>query len=278
MERNPSYSAISDFAFRYTLICTLCCAFLMVTPVKVHADTVRLVTTSYTPHYGPNLVEQGPAVEIVRKALAESGYQLEIDYMPFARALHEAERGKYAGVLGVWYVEERNRQFIYSQPLYQNHLVLFARKADRIRFDHYRELEERQLVFGKVIGYDQPQGIKNLDLATQLTSSDRQLFEMLLAGRTDMVAADVANGLYQLVELFPDRAHEIEWLRPPAELRPLYVIFSRAHPQAESFRQALDNGLAELRARDEVEAILDKHMGGLASDIVFVLSEHGGGN
>ncbi|WP_198683880.1 hypothetical protein [Aliidiomarina celeris] len=175
-------------------------ALLLLSNPAVYAGTVHLVSTSYTPHYGPDLPQEGPAVEIVRRALAESGYILKIDYMPFARALHEAERGRYAGVMGVWYVEDRN--------------------------------------------------------------------EMLIAGRTDIVAADVANGLYQLTEYFPQQSDEIEWLRPPAELRPLYVVFSRAHPQALEFRDALDKGLGILRAKQEVEIILEQHLGELASDIV----------
>jgi len=163
-------------------------ALLLLFNPTVYAGNVHLVSTSYTPHYGPDLPQQGPAVEIVRRALAELGYTLKIDYMPFARALHEAERGRYAGVMGVWYVEDRNGDFLYSQPLYQNHLVLFSRKEANIRFERHRDLQERQLVFGQVIGYDQPLGIQGLDLATQETSSDRQLFEMLIAGRTDIVA------------------------------------------------------------------------------------------
>ncbi|MCC5856356.1 MAG: transporter substrate-binding domain-containing protein [Idiomarina sp.] len=181
---------------------------IAVSPSK--AETIHLVATEYEPHYSASSPNNGPMFEIIRAALAEAGYELEITFMPFARTLHEAERGRAAGVAGIWFVEERLNQFYYSQPLYANQLAFFARKDRKIQFNTPDDLVQQELVFGSVIGYDQPMGVLDSGVARQETGSDRQLMEMLLTRRVDVIAADVANGLFQLHKWFPEQYDDVE--------------------------------------------------------------------
>ena len=61
---------------------------------SVYADNkeIKLVTLEWEPYVGPNLKKQGFISELIRIALKKEGYTLKLEFMPWARALEQAEK------------------------------------------------------------------------------------------------------------------------------------------------------------------------------------------
>ena len=80
---------------------------------------VTLATDPWPPYYGPDLENQGYFTEISRAAFQRAGYQLVVEFVPWKRALKMAKTGKYDGVLGAFYNDERTQWFTH---LFRAHL------------------------------------------------------------------------------------------------------------------------------------------------------------
>lgn len=64
-----------------------------------HAETVKLTSLEWPPYTGAALPSQGGVTEIVRKALSSQGHALEVEFLPWNRAVNKAEKGT-DGVVG----------------------------------------------------------------------------------------------------------------------------------------------------------------------------------
>ena len=77
---------------------------------------VKMATAPWAPYYSPDLPNGGYIPDITREAFKRVGYDFEVEYMPWKRALEMSRKGRYDGILGVFYSEERGEYFIFSLP------------------------------------------------------------------------------------------------------------------------------------------------------------------
>jgi polar amino acid transport system substrate-binding protein len=221
------------------------------------AEVIRLASSNYYPHYGEQLAQQGATIEIIRQAFALQGVQLEIEFLPFARALYESQQGNYSGLVAAWYSEQRTAHFYYSQPLYANQIVLFKRKADTINYRNFQDLARQQQRLGVVQGYMQPMGLIESGIKTIPVATDEQALAMLALQRVDLVPADLLNGLYLLEHKLPQHQQQLEWLTPALEQRPMYLVLSKKDPANEQRIERFNLGLQQLKASGQYQQIID---------------------
>ncbi|HEX5791939.1 MAG TPA: transporter substrate-binding domain-containing protein [Rheinheimera sp.] len=229
---------------------------LAAAPLAAKADTLQLVSSDYYPHYAEDLPQQGAVSEIVRQAFLLQGIDIEIDFMPFARAYRESQQANYAGLIAAWYDDERAAHFYYSQPLYANQIVFFKRRSDSIQYSDYADIARQQFRLALVQGYLQPEGLLDNQPNTVRVALDEQAFQMLAKGRVDLVPADKLNGLYLLQQKLPAYRDQLDYLTPALELRPMYLLLSKQDPRAEALMQQFNTGLAELRRSGQYQQIL----------------------
>lgn len=218
---------------------------------------IVLASSDYVPHYGAELLRQGAVSEIVRRAFVMEGIDIEIAFMPFARALHDTKLGLYDGILAIWYTEERAKQLLYSDAIYSNQIVLFKRASElRLPDDLTRILESNSTV-GLVTGYAQITSLLNSRLSKVSVATDEQVFRMLALKRVDLVPADLQNGLFLLQQLpEPMQQIPINWVSEPLEEKPMYLAFPRQKAGSEELQQRFNRGLQQLRQSGELEQIL----------------------
>ncbi|SEA97787.1 substrate-binding periplasmic protein [Alkalimonas amylolytica] len=228
----------------------------LLSSVSLQAERIVLASSNYHPHYAADLPQQGVVTEIIRQAFALQGIQIDVEFMPFGRALHQAKMGHYAGLIAAWYDEDRVEHFLYSQPMYANHIVLFKRKAMPLEFRNYQQLADARYRLGVVQGYAQPEGLLRARLNTIAVASDEQAFRMLALERVDLVPADKLNGLYLLQTLLPEYADDIEYMEPVLEQRPMYLVLSKQDPRSEELMERFNRGLQQLQASNQYRTIL----------------------
>lgn len=96
---------------------------------SVFSETLRLASVDWPPFYSKSLVNNGFYAEISKEAFRRGGYEMSITFLPWARALREASTGNFDGLLGAYYSDDREKSFIYTDPVAFNDEV-FVTKAD----------------------------------------------------------------------------------------------------------------------------------------------------
>ena len=226
------------------------------------AQKVVFFTVDYPPYYGSNLENDGPVTEIVAEAYRRVGYEIEVNYMPWARAYQEAKAGNADGLLGAWYSEEREKSFIFSDPLPGNEVVLFKQKdAKPEKFTSYAELQPYRI--GIVRGYRNPPEFDAANLKTEKANSDKINLTKLAKGRVDLILVDRALANHIIRKELPEYEGDLVAVEPPVEVLPLYILFSRAAENAQEKADAFNRGLKLLQKEGRVEEILKQH--GIAS-------------
>ncbi|SNY57118.1 amino acid ABC transporter substrate-binding protein, PAAT family [Arsukibacterium tuosuense] len=230
---------------------------MLLSSAAVKAEVIRLASSNYYPHYGEQLAQQGATIEIIRQAFALQGVQLEIEFLPFARALYESQQGHYSGLVAAWYSDQRAEHFYFSQPLYANQIVLFKRKTDIISFQNFQDLARQHKRLGAVQGYMQPIGLVESGIETIQVATDEQALAMLARQRVDLVPADLLNGLYLLENLLPQHQQQLDWLTPVLEQRPMYLVLSKKDPANQKRMERFNLGLQQLKASGQYQQIIE---------------------
>jgi len=219
----------------------------------------RLIFASseYLPHYGTDLPKQGAMIEIIRRAFALQNVQIEIAFMPFARALHDTQQGQYAGVIAVWHTPERAAHFLYSEPIYANEIVLFKRANAFNHISDVAELLRSDGTLGLVTGYAQHPVLLQSSLQKVSVATDAQVFKMLARERVDVVPADLQNGLYLIAQLPAELSSTpLDWFLPAIEFKPMHLAFPKNRPESTRLLQQFNLGLRSLQHSGELEQIL----------------------
>ena len=229
--------------------------------------TVTLTTLDWEPYIGQDLPGQGYVHEIVTEAFKSVGYQVTIRFYPWARAVEEAETGKADGLFPEYYGEARKAKFVFSSSFPGGPVGFMARTSSRITFlaDPQRDLERvlqglKQYRFGVVRGYINTQ---IFDQATYLqkdqATDDEQNLRKLEASRVDLIFIDKFVAQYLIRTRCPDFAGQLEFLEPPLEVKPLYIVFSRQAPGYDQKMKDFNEGLARLQKTGALRGILKKY-------------------
>lgn len=225
---------------------------------RANATEINLITAPYPPYYGPNLTHQGPVTEIVVAAYKKVGYRVNIEYVPWARALETVKAGKADGLYGAWYSAERAQWFVYSNQLPSNEIVLYKRKGTAPgTFTSYSEL--RPYKIGIVRGYRNPPAFDAAHLRTDLADTDATNLKKLAANRIDLILIDRGTATYLLQYELPEYREHLEAVEPPVEVLPMHLIISKKAKDYQTKMDDFNKGLELLSADGGVEAILKQH-------------------
>ena len=219
---------------------------------------VMLAATEYSPYYGQQLPNQGVITEIIREAFKQNGYEAQIKFLPWKRALEMNRRGEVDALYTAWYREERNQWFAFSDPLPIANEIGFFKRIDRTI--SYRTIEDlRPFKIGIVRGYSNPPEFDRAGLVTEAVTEDRLNIKKLAVGRIDFVLIDKIIGLHIINIEVPESARILEWLHPPLKIEEQYLIFSKKAQDYEKKRMDFNRGLRQIIAEGTVKAIIAKH-------------------
>jgi ABC-type amino acid transport substrate-binding protein len=239
-----------------------------VQPTKQARPVVRLATLDWEPYIGRDMPGQGYTAALIRAAFADQGWDVEIEFYPWARALHLARTGALDGLMPEYYNPSRLSDFKYSAGFPGGPLVLYKRKADRIAFsaDPMREpdaalraLKDKR--FGVVRGYLNTQ---EFDAASYLkrdeANDDATNLRKLVYGRIDLAVIDRRVAEHIIRTQYPDYQARIEPMSPALAENPLYIAFSRKAPRNAEALVAFNRGLAAMKKDGRVEALYQRYI------------------
>jgi len=225
-------------------------------PLLANAQNIELVTVEYPPYYGKDLKNGGFITETIVAAFKQAGYDVSPKFLPWQRALDGTKAGKYSAIYTMWYREDREEWFAFSDPLTPTEIGFMKLVGKDITFNSYADLKSYKI--GVVRGYSNPAGFAEAGLTTEEVSEDKLNIAKLLRGRVDLVLIDKITGQHILNTEQADRKHEVEWLTS-VEVDPQHVAFSKKVPGHEKLLSDFNRGLKAITDDGKIQEIMAAH-------------------
>jgi polar amino acid transport system substrate-binding protein len=216
------------------------------------AEPVSICVGDFQPFNSPKLPQGGPVIQIATEALRRSGYELKVQFMPWARIIKDGSEGR-CGILGLWHNAERELIFDFSASLLQQELGFFARRGAGPSFKTAQQLQG--LLIGVERGSYLPPLLTDPGLRFDPASSLEKNLQKLARGRIDLAFGAKEAGLAGMARE-PALQAAIEWLEPGLERKPTHLAYAKIHPQGRVLLTAFDKGLASMKADGSLRKIL----------------------
>ena len=232
--------------------------FLILFLSPLTADTITLATLNWLPSFGEDLPEQGFFSALCREAFRRAGYELELKFIPWMRALEMAKYGYYDGVMGVYYCDERTRYFLFSDPIYKSREVFVVRKGFSVE---YSELEDLMgMSVGIIKGYSYEPELRAMGLELEATMDDARNLRQLFYSRIDIVIIEQRRLVHLLntdetLQPFRDKYSILDI---PFRNLDLYCTINRIRDDGAIIVEKFNRALREMRTDGTYEAILKR--------------------
>lgn len=252
-------------------VLTLVLFFILSMNVEAVEKKIKLATLAWEPYIGPELEKNGPVAEIIRQALKLEGYNLELVFMPWARAMAESEKASDGidGCMPKYYDEEVVSKFEFSDPFFESQVGFIGNKKNNKEINYIYDKDDlnktydklNNLSFGIVRGYfneekfDKRNDLKKIDVTT-----DEMNMNNLINKRVDLIFIDKFVFNYLLRKNFKLNISPADFtmLNPPIKVHKLYIIFSKkAHDYKEKVK-SFNLGMKKLKKLKRFEKILNQ--------------------
>ena len=221
-------------------------------PVASQDKTVHLATLDWPPYTGKDLPLGGATTEVIRAAFKKVGYEIEVEYRPWKRAIDMASKGT-DGVVAYFpgYHCGHRSGFEGSEPLGKGPLG-FAEHIDApITWTSLDDIGDQQLKIGTVLGYantddfDAKAGTGYI-LAVP-SNDDLTNLKKLVRRRIDAVVIDklVLEYLKATDSSLKDGADKLQFDERPLEDKTLFLCF-RDDEIGTPLRHIFNAGMAQI--------------------------------
>ena len=230
---------------------------LLITASAQSADerTLTIAIEPWAPFAAPDLPRNGFLSALTEAAVAAAGYDSRIQFLPWARALLEVKQGDREVLMGAYYTEERARVYWYSDPVYETRVGLIGLEGVGVEsFDSLRDLTGYTIGVGR--GFANSPEFDAADfLDKEIVENQNLNLRKLFSGRLDLIT----GSFDRVPSTAKNEGYDISRLRylePPLKTHTIHVGVSRALEDGEQIRDAINRGLAEIRANGTYERIL----------------------
>jgi polar amino acid transport system substrate-binding protein len=221
------------------------------------ADTVRMLANMSPPYADEKLPENGLALELVTHIMDRAGYEADVSIEIWSRAMEGVRIGVYDALATAWHSEEREQDFLFSDPYLDSRLILLKRRTDPMVYDDMSDLRGRRLGVRSDYAY----GVDFSGVPDLVLVEENHLIQSLLNllnGSVDLVIGDQRTMALQLEEYLKTQRHNFQVA--PIELpgRSRHVAASREVAVSEEMIEAFNRALAETIDDGSHAAIINK--------------------
>lgn len=240
-----------------------CIALLLFSSfVGAEEKVVKVAINVWTPFASPDLDNNGPLAEVSSTAFARVGYTMNLEFLPWKRALSDAAKGRYDGLMGAYFNEERAKLFLYSENIIGKAETGIITNIDSdITFNQMADLSPYKigLLRGIEISEEFSQHKSQLNLVTITT--EESLIRMLRGGRVDLLAGSKQVIFAKYQNLYPDRTpgENLKMIGNPLAEGLMYMAISRNIPNGEKIRDDFDRGFKMILDDGTYDSIMKKH-------------------
>lgn len=234
----------------------LLCTLVLICIASVQAEKITAVGDPWPPFLDPNQASKGIISEIATAAYATQGYELEMTFVPWARAIAGVKNASFDLILGTWLTEERTKFLMFSDPYLNNSLKFIKKKGSDFEYTGLESLTGKSV--GVVRGYGYSDDFISADNfkrpeANRFIGNIRKL----VAGRIDLTLEDEIVAKATIAKEQPELLDKIEFSKTAYSTNALYVTSGLANSKHKELIEAFNKGLAEIKKSGEYDKILN---------------------
>lgn len=170
------------------------------------SDYIKLTTNEWNPYILGK--EEGFIEEILKETFSLSNQEVKIYYNSFDEGYNDTLNGVYDGTFPYFFTKEREKSFLYSDPLFEVENVLFYNK---------RNLDSLNDIFSRKIGLVKGYAYNNIDLNRfadkKYFDNELTAFDMLNSGKIDLLPANKLVGIHIIKKYFNDFYSNIDFIK-----------------------------------------------------------------
>jgi polar amino acid transport system substrate-binding protein len=251
---------------------------------------INLASLDWPPYIGEELCNKGWIFQFTVALLASKGYQINIHFYPWARAVRLVEQGRIDVLFPEYYIEEtapsdhypeqtRRELLSLSNQFPGGSLALLQRKGSDFNLDKGLPVLKGRII-GVVRGYQNTpefDAMMDAKVFSVVEAVDEwQLIELLTSKRVEFIVGDpkvftftindsslTANQKQKLLK-------KIEPVKPSLDYKPLYFAVSKKSPQAEQVMKDINIAIAQFKKSGETERLIQ--LGAQCPDVTLPLS------
>jgi polar amino acid transport system substrate-binding protein len=227
--------------------------------------TVKLAANDIPPYYGPNMPNNGPIAEIIIEAFKRVGYEAKIDFVPsWSYLLKSAKNGKYAAGFTGFYSKEREKDYIFSNPLNIFCRFVFLKKKEmNIKIEKQENLEEdlKPYRIGVTHGYiynfpafNEMNGLKRVPAISNEVDINN-----LIKGRLDLVLVDKVIADYIIDKNFPKYKEDLDFIDLVGTTMDRHLLISRRFEDSFQLKRDFDYGLKQIKEDGTFDSIIKEY-------------------
>lgn len=225
------------------------------------AKVINLTSLEWPPYSSQTLMQQGASVAVATAAFKEMGYQLNVSFFPWSRAVAFAkdENSEYSGYFPEYYSKETANEFIYSDPMGQSPLGFAERKDNVIQWSTLNDLKELRIGivqdYINTAEFDQLVALNLLQVST--TTSDLTNLLKLVNNRVDLAVIDrnVMEHLLKTNTVLFNNTDKAQFNTKMLENKNLYICFKKGK-EGERLSKIYNEGLQRI----DVEKIMQQYL------------------
>ena len=233
----------------------------MLSPVALSKSlekNINLFSSEYSPFVSENLKDYGPLADFVESAFKSVGYNVNINFLPWARGLHDSKKGLYDGVLTIWYRKEREKWFKFSKGFFPNEIVLIKKKKLQIKYEGLESLKDYSI--GVIRGFSYPDAFKKAAFLNKSRSKNaEQSIKKLVNDRVDLIIMDKLVAKFHLNKKYPGQWKNYEVLGAPLKTDFQHLAISKKIQNYQKIIEDFNRGYQKIKASGEFKKILKKH-------------------
>ena len=157
---------------------------IIICPVLANAEQatdLRVTASPWSPYVSRDLPGYGIAVSIVTTVLKRAGYKPSFALEQWPKDLEGTRLGEYDLIASIWFTDDRARELVFSEPIFENRIKLLVRTDSDIQLSMPEALKGYRI--GVVEDYAYTQGAyKNLPVEIVKATVLEENLQNLLAG------------------------------------------------------------------------------------------------
>lgn len=226
--------------------------------IKAENKVIIAAADPWPPFVDPDNKADGLCMEIIRASFNTQGYDVSIEYIPWARAVNNVKNGKYDILPDVWFSKERSEFLFFSNPILVNKIKFIKLKKTPFVYNGLNSLK------GKIVGtirdfsYDDEFMRSNLFIK-EPTPSLRQNILKLLHNRIDLIIEDEIVAMTVIKKYYPDYIDEFVFCDKPLSTNNLYIAAGYKNPRHKEIIEAFNKGLDEIKTSGLYDEILESY-------------------
>lgn len=226
-------------------------------------EKIRLSTGEWAPYTSESLEQRGIFSQITVEAFATQGIDVELGFFPWPRVFQLSKKGEWDGTIAFAKTSEREKYYIYSEPLYTGQYALFHLKSRPLKWKKYTDLKHIKIAatrgFGGM-GQEFLDAENNKVINVDRLASDEQSFNMLVLDRVQAVASDIEVGYALVHKIFgPNKALTITHSSHLIQLAKYHLVMPKNLPESALRIKKFNAGLSILKQSGRYAQIIEEY-------------------